>query len=230
MKWGNRPVVPSRWRTLADGDPGGGHWGSGPRPSRPRPPPRRSPSPVLPGGGAGEKCSAPVGAWGYIALRRALSCGKAAGGQHHAARGQHPHGLAFPLYHGADHAPTFAYQLGHRGRWSRSARPGRRPTSPTARPARFRWSAASPAHAAPGRCHSAPAAAPRRPRTWPKRVTLKKCSSSLPEPIIMPTKVISRSGGRRRLISAPSSPPVERGGDDAAAARRAARRVGGGSR
>ncbi len=39
------------------------------------------------------------------------------------------------------------------------------------------------------------------------RVTLKKCSSSLPEPIIMPTKVISLSGGRRRFSSGPSLRP-----------------------
>ena len=40
-----------------------------------------------------------------------------------------------------------------------------------------------------------------------ERVTLKKCRSSLPEPIIMPRKVISLSGGRRRLISSPAVSP-----------------------
>jgi hypothetical protein len=38
-----------------------------------------------------------------------------------------------------------------------------------------------------------------------ERVALKKCTSSLPVPIIIPRKVISRSGGRSLSFSAPSS-------------------------
>ena len=106
----------------------------------------------------------------------------------------------------------------------KAARRHREPISAAGRQGRCRWSGARRARGAPADSRAQQAACDDR-RPTRANFARMKCTSSMPEPIMMPNTVSSGSGGRSFAAIA-ELPAVERAGHDRAPAWLAARRVG----